>query len=98
MLSKTLMSDKAAQRWKETRAKGRWRYMLLHGILLWGLPVGIAVALFISCGRGTIKLGFAQLATTVVVYCIVGMLFSGWWQWRANEKSYQWYLQQKKSE
>jgi drug/metabolite transporter (DMT)-like permease len=40
--------EKFLKRWSQERAKGRWRYMLVVGVLSWGAPMFIAMTFFVS--------------------------------------------------
>ena len=35
--------EKAIARWERVRARGRLRYVLMHGVLFWGLPMLLAM-------------------------------------------------------
>lgn len=37
-------TEKAHEKWRVIRAKGRMRFILLHGVLGWGLPMFILMA------------------------------------------------------
>jgi hypothetical protein len=60
--------------------QGRTRFVLLYGVLGWGVPVAIGVAVNESFNTG--MPGFLrQLAIGLVVFPLAGILF-GRWLWR----------------
>ncbi|MEM9673879.1 MAG: hypothetical protein AAF992_14910 [Bacteroidota bacterium] len=88
------MSDKAAQQWKETRAKGHWKYAFVRGVLLWGLPVIIITSSLSLYYDSEVSLVRELLRALLI--CLGGfgtsLLF-----WQANEKGYQHYLEKKQN-
>jgi hypothetical protein len=68
--------------------KGRRRFILIHGILLWGMPMFIVMTA-LTWFRGPIGLEGVWLASWLIFslgfWCIAGSLF-GWFQWRKIER------------
>ncbi|MEM6842396.1 MAG: hypothetical protein AAF632_09220 [Bacteroidota bacterium] len=101
MANKALLSDKAARHWERARIKGMWRYILVHGVLLWGLSVGVGSLLFLAFAKrnGEVVASDSLSGTVIHIagFCLAGLLFS-YLQWRAKEKIYQRHLAEKGNE
>ncbi|GAA6154284.1 hypothetical protein NBRC116587_37070 [Pseudoteredinibacter isoporae] len=71
---------------KETRMEGKWRFVLIRGVLFWGGTMFIAMAFIKKPFAG----GFftAQAITHCVVWPLLGLLY-GMLCWRFSEKPYQ---------
>jgi hypothetical protein len=59
-------------------ARGRWSYILRHGILGWGVPVYL-FDMFINFPTRHLDLRF--LLVNAVGWALGGVFF-GWWTWR----------------
>lgn len=79
------ITDRQAARWARTRRGGRLRFILLYGVLGWGVLAGIIAAAL----RSWVEHGsFAQhVARPVMVLAVTGV---GWgaWMWRVGERGY----------
>ncbi|MCP8616008.1 hypothetical protein [Salirhabdus salicampi] len=80
-------------RWRKTRQKGMKQFILIHGVLGWGVPTGI-LFMFIqhhwTNGSGTpIDLSNTPLKTifVLIIFMLAGTLF-GRVMWDVNEKHY----------
>ncbi len=75
--------------WPSGGRTHRWRFMLLRGVVLWGLPIVAGLlftALFFDAGNDT---SFLLLFTAICTPAILGMgLFYGWVQWNIMERAY----------
>jgi len=74
------LTEKQAARWKKTRRMGRWRYTLIYGVLLWGIPVAIlwSVAMAWTQGWGMLP---NLLKLSLIGFPIGGVLYGRlmWW-------------------
>jgi hypothetical protein len=81
------MTERQAERWAKTRAKGRTRFVWPIGVLAWGLSVGILWALMMAAIQGWDRLWlFLPIAP-------VGFPICGYWfgstVWRKCESLYE---------
>ena len=80
------MSDKKQQwteQWARIRERGMWRYIIVHGLLGFGLPFTIGIELLNAFS--------GDQPFTVVVFAlraIIGGLVFGFIMWRWNERRY----------
>jgi hypothetical protein len=81
------MNEQQAARWAATRAKGRTRYILLYGVLLWGLFTGILWSIVMSAVQGWERLPL-YLMLALIGFPIGGYFF-GAWTWKRAEQVYQ---------
>ena len=78
------MNEKHIRNWKVTREKGVVRFILLRGLLAWGLPMFLIMTFLVNKTRLE---DVAQLASAAVVWSIGGLIFGGW-MWTASEKRF----------
>jgi hypothetical protein len=81
------MNEQQASRWAATRAKGRTRYILLYGVLLWGLFTGVFWSIAMSAVQGWERLPI-YLIGALIGFPIGGYIF-GAWTWKRAEQDYQ---------
>ena len=81
------MSDREASTWDAVRARGRRRYILMSGVLGWGLPMAFGVVLGeeLLLDRPGPFLG--RLAISLVMFLLGGFWF-GRKMWADNERRY----------
>lgn len=79
---------KWAERWEETRARGRWRFIWTRGVAGWGVPVGILTLAWRWWDAGT-RPTVSTILVTVVVIVIAGGISFGAIVWRRAERNYQ---------
>jgi hypothetical protein len=79
--------EKHFEKWEKIRAKGKWRYYLLYGSLLWGGIIGILSTAF--------ELIYSEFnlkyATFRIIVFMIGGIFYGMMQWKNQESTYQQY-------
>ena len=75
------MKPEQLAKWKETRKKGKLRFVLVHGVLLFGLPMFVAMTLFREWGNLDPQL----LAISAVVWSLGGAAF-GAAMWFVQER------------
>ena len=77
------MKPEALARWEQTRAKGKAQYILLRGMLGYGLPMFIAMTFFVH--RNDLSASF--IAISAVAWLIGGAAF-GALTWLVFERQY----------
>ena len=75
------MKPEQLVKWKETRKKGMLRFVLVSGVLSFGLPMFVAMTLFRERGNLSPQL----LAISVVVWSLAGAVF-GAAMWFVQER------------
>ena len=78
------MKQKEIEQWSTVRQKGRTRYILLNGMLGWGLFMFVAMNFLVN--RGSKEP--AMLLVSLAVWMAGGALF-GYTNWVMSEKRYQ---------
>lgn len=79
--------QKQIDKWAKIRTKGKWRYCIIYGCLLWGGLTGVISAIFdIVFSEFDIKHSIFQ----VIGFMIFGIFF-GMSQWKIQEANYQRY-------
>lgn len=79
-------TDAQAARWENTRERGRDRFVLIEGVLIFGFGCGIANALIMQLvgDEGTL---WIRMAINLVLFP-VGGLWMGHMMWNQNERRY----------
>src|SRR5690348_10302182 len=72
------------QRWHASRAQGQWRYILVSGVLSWGLPMFVAMTFFVS--RPPV-ITPRLLCVSAVLWLLGGAAFRGF-VWLLSERRY----------
>ncbi len=80
------MNEKQIRQWSETRKKGRRRFILVNGVLGWGVMTGVLWSLFMAMTQGWEKLP-AYLAFGLIGFPLGGLAF-GAIVWSMSEKKY----------
>lgn len=83
-------SETNQETWSAVRARGQTRYLLVNGVLAWGMPM------FVLMAGGPVFFGFPYDAEPSLSYwgwqallwATAGVMY-GLWMWSANEASYQ---------
>jgi hypothetical protein len=81
------MNEKQAARWESIRSKGRGRYIVVYGVLLWGLLTGFFWALAMSAVQGWDR--FWLLLPIALIGFPIGGYFFGAMTWKKTEENYQ---------
>ena len=85
----TSMTDKL-EKWEKMRAKGKWNYILIYGVLGWGVGTGILFSLFfplVTEAMG-IKAPFLPVFALSIVLFPLGGIAWAWFMWIYAEKFY----------
>lgn len=83
--------DQRFQYWEQTRTQGPWRFILLHGVLVWGLRSALLFAVVWILFSGEVPQGVPKvviLAVSMTLFPVGGVVL-GQILWWASEKSYQ---------
>ena len=81
---------KDIQRWEETRKRGKWNFILVNGVLAWGVPMFAIMTFFVN-KRPDKPLTLGMLAVSAVIWACGGFCF-GLAMWAFSERRYQKYL------
>ena len=77
-------SAKTHDRWAVTRAQGKRKFILVNGILAWGLPMFFIMALM-PVISGKVIASVSYFALMVPLWTAAGFFF-GWGAWAWSEK------------
>ena len=77
------MKPAELERWSVLRAKGKLRYVLLHGLLAYGLPMFLVMTFFVRPEPRTPVL----IAISAALWAAGGLVF-GLIMWHINERRY----------
>ena len=93
------MNPKQREKWARIRRLGKLRYMIIYGIVLWGLPVAVLYVFITTFLDNNFsiqqvlqsallrRLFFAKLFISLTLFPTCGFAVS-WWLWDYNEKKY----------
>ena len=76
--------EKRMQRWARTRAKGRKRFIVIYGVLGWGISTAISMSVFMWLITPTFN-PYITIPLSVVIFSLGGILW-GRNMWRESEK------------
>lgn len=85
------------RRWPVTRKKGKLRYIVVRGVLAWGLPMFVAMTFFVGRHNGR-PLTPALVAVAFVVFTLLGGAGFGISMWLTSEWRYRSFLARKARE
>lgn len=79
------MHPKNLEHWKSVRQKGLLRYVLVHGVLMYGLPLFVVMTFFVHRD----KLATAFVAISAVLWTTGGVAFGllTWWWWERRYRA-----------
>jgi uncharacterized BrkB/YihY/UPF0761 family membrane protein len=72
------------ERWKISRAQGRWRFMLVSGVLTYGLIMFVAMTFFVN---GPARLTVVSVLVAAATWSVGGLVF-GALVWHFSERRY----------
>ena len=81
------MKEKDFDAWSKTRKKSWFSYILLNGLLAWGLPMFIAMTFFVNDAFDESGLIIPNVVINVVAWSIGGLLFCAC-TWHFTERKY----------
>jgi uncharacterized membrane protein len=85
----TSMTDKL-EKWEKMRAKGKWNYIFIYGVLGWGVGTGILFSLFfplVTEAMGSEAPFLPVFALSIVLFPLGGIAWA-WFMWIYAEKFY----------
>jgi hypothetical protein len=83
------MDRKAFERWRETRKKGRARFIWVHGVIGFGLCMTMGMELWLYFYSKGMHPHLWELAALVPFLCLGGGYVWGVWVWNMGESMYQ---------
>ena len=78
------MKEKAIERWRATRKLGKLRFILITGVLSWGLPMFIVLTFFLNDSPPTP----VNIAISFIVCVLAGGSAFGLAMWIIQEKQF----------
>lgn len=78
------------KKWEATREKGKARYILVNGVVAWGLPMFAVMTFILNRDRPKTD-SFSMVLLSAVIWTIGGACF-GLAMWIISERKYQKYL------
>ncbi len=81
------MKEKDFDEWSKTRKESKVSYILLNGLLAWGLPMFIAMTFFVNDAFDESGLILSHVVINAVAWTIGGLLF-GACTWYFTERKY----------
>ncbi len=76
----SLMNREELEKWKATRQKGMLRYVLVSGVLSYGLTIFIGITFIVHQNIPSIGLS--------AIICMIGGALIGWATWLLQEHQY----------
>ncbi|HBI03070.1 MAG TPA: hypothetical protein DDY49_03450 [Paenibacillaceae bacterium] len=77
------MNNYQNEQWKKTRSKGKMRFILLRGVLGWGLPVGLIHSIWTHWNDGIMT-----MVQSTIIFMICGLIFGAiYWMFMEKYKS-----------
>lgn len=81
---------KDLKKWEISRAKGKKKFILVSGVLSWGIPMFAVMTFFVNRRQDDV-LSPGMILISAIIWLFAGALF-GWVMWTASERKYQKYL------
>jgi hypothetical protein len=90
------MNEKKLIVWKRTRKIGKTRYVILYGVLIWGIAAGLSFP-FLQWILFNQPTGLHHFVISLIVFQIIG-IFVGIMTWNKSEKMYRQFLDKNSTE
>lgn len=81
------MKEKHFQKWQSTRVKGKSRFILINGLIGWGLPMFIIMTFVVNKPEAG-HMSPSLVALNAFIWAIGGLAF-GYFVWSASERVFQ---------
>ena len=78
-----MSKPRSIQRWERVRAQGLGRYVLVHGVLAYGLPLFLVMTFLVHREQ----LSWRAVLVLALAWAIGGAVF-GWVMWHVRERLY----------
>lgn len=76
------------EKWERLRAKGKWNYIFVYGVLLWGVSTAMAFSVIFALTMGA-KVSFLRvLALSLALFPLGGVVW-GYFNWTLSQKAYE---------
>jgi|GEM_PF-220946 len=88
-MKQTITKDQL-EKWEKRRAKGKWNFILIYGVLAWGAGTGIAFSLIFPLAMeamGSRPPFLPVFALSIIGFPLGGVAW-GYWMWTYMEKGY----------
>ena len=82
---------KALKRWESTRQQGKLKFILLSGVLAWGMPMFFVMTFVVNRPSDHREQPWWLILVSAVIWAVGGACF-GFTMWTISEKRYQKYL------
>jgi len=85
------MNEKQRNRWERIRAQGKGRYIILYGVLLWGVPTGllsIALSTLLPFAGADSRPSLLPITTLSMTLFPLGGIAYGLLVWKLAEWQY----------
>src|SRR5688572_26637056 len=80
--------ERQLRRWERVRAAGRKRFILLWGVLGWGVSTGLLFsATIIPSERPSFSTAVVTVVVSVILFPLGGFFF-GYWLWQVGNWNY----------
>jgi hypothetical protein len=76
------------EKWEKLRAKGKWNFILIYGVLLWGVSTAVLFSFILPLATGD-KGSFLHVFALSIVLFPVGGIAWGYFMWIFSEKAYE---------
>ena len=81
------MKEKQFENWKKIRDKGMRRFLLVNGLLSWGVPMFVVMTFIVNKpDEGYMPIGL--IVVNAIIWALGGLGF-GYFTWMFSEKSFQ---------
>jgi len=87
---------KNLKKWELTRIKGKSNFILMRGVLGWGLPMFVVMTFIVNRHQG-MPLTPSRILVSIVIWSLGGALF-GWLAWKLSEAKYSKFVASQKPE
>jgi len=85
------MNNSKLNKWERIRARGKMRYVIIHGVISWGIPAAILTSVITTLWETkTLKFNsefVSDLLISLVVFPIFGIVF-GLWTWHIFDSKF----------
>ena len=89
------MKDKQFDKWQKMRAKGKEKFILINGLLSWGVPMFVVMTFVVNMPENG-EMVFGLIAINALIWALGGLAF-GYFTWTLSEKNYQKELKNRES-
>ena len=83
------MTEAEKQSWQKVRARGRWRFILMQGILRFGLVFAAWLALLDYFVHHKANPPFLDTVLEIIIFTLIAGYVFGEARWRISEYKYQ---------